>query len=934
MRFILSVFILFITFSSSAQSFKIMGRVIDSTSQQSLPNANVVLKGVTDTTYFNGSVADLDGKFFIQGIPQGNYILQITFVGYDTVIRNLNVKEDLRIGQVLLKESAKLLDGVQVETVGIRVEQKGDTTQYNANQFKTNPDATAEDLINKMPGLTNENGTIKAQGEQVQKVLVDGKPFFGDDAGAALKSIPADMVDKVQVFDKMSDQAAFTGYDDGSGQKTINLITKNGGKGQFGKIYAGYGTDERYNVGGNFNKFDKDRRFTILGMSNNINQQNFTSQDLLGVSSGGFSGYGRPGGGGPMGGGSGSNFMVGQTNGVAQTHAFGINYSDVWKKKMKFSGSYFFNYGDTDNQSDIFRTYITDGDSSLTYSENNRSNTLNMNHRANMKFEWDIDTLNFISINPRFNFQFNDKLSSLNGTNLVALSEILSNLDNTNTSVFNGYTFNNELVYRRKLNKKGRTISTTLNTDFNDKWGNTQLFSSNYLNFLTDTSLVDQQGEQKIKGYTISGNIAYTEPLGKKAQLMINYSPSYTYNKTDKETFNYDGVTQEYFSMDSVLTNIYDNKYITHKPGVGINYNTEKKSLSIGTDVQFASLSGTQDFPVAEPVSKTFFNVLPNLSYSYKFTKTESIRIRYRTSTSAPSVSQLQNVVDNSNPLNLRSGNPDLDQSYTNMLFGRYGRSNMENGRSFFIMLHSRFTKDYVGNATYIPQQDSILPNGVLLSKGSQLTKSVNVDGYRMIGSYTTYSLPLKKLKSNFNLNAGISYNRIPALINDQKNLSDNYNMNGGFTFSSNISTKLDFNLTYAGNYVTVKNSLQSSLDNNYFYHLATFKLNWNIWKGIIFNTNVTQSFYSGLSEDFNANFTLLNAEIGYKFLKEKQLEVKITAFDILKQNNSISRTVTETYIEDSNAMVLGQYFLLTVTYNLKKVGNLPQEEKPMWMKH
>lgn len=933
MRFILIISLLISSISLSAQGFKMMGKVIDTTSQQSLPNANIIIKGISDTSFFKGSVADLEGRFFMNGIPQGEYTLQITFVGYDTLQKKLTITEDQRLGPVYIRESAKLLDGANVETMGIRVEQKGDTTQYNANQFKTNPDATAEDLINKMPGLTNENGVVKAQGEEVKKVLVDGKPFFGDDAGAALKNIPADMIDKVQVFDKMSDQSQFTGYDDGSGQKTINLITKNGGKGQFGKVYGGYGTDDHYTVGGNYNKFDKDKRFTILGMSNNINQQNFTSQDLLGVSSGGYSGYGGMGRGG-MGGGSGSSFMVGQSNGVSQSHAFGLNYSDKWGSKIKVSSSYFFNYSDLDNVSDIYRNFITQNDSSLIYSEVNRSNTKNTNHRANFKFEYDIDTMNSISINPKFNFQINDKNSALIGQNLVDASLVLSSLDNLNSSIFDGYTFGNEFTYRRKLNKKGRTISTTINSDFNDRTGITKLNSSNYFLALSDISMVDQEGDQRTKGYTLSANLAYTEPMGKKGQLMINYSPSYTNNDIRKETDNYDANSGEYIAMDPILTNIYDNTYITHKPGLGFNYNTEKKSLSVGTDVQMATLSGNQVYPAITIQPRNFFNVLPNLSYSYKFTKTSSLRVRYRTSTSAPSVSQLQDVIDNTNPLLLRSGNSALDQSYTQMIFGRYGSTNITNGRSFFVMFHSRFTNDHIGNATFIPSSDSTLSNGIVMSKGSQLSKPVNLDGYVSASTYTTYSLPLKKLKCNVNLNGGITFNRIPAKINEQINLADNFNYNGGVTISSNISPKLDFNIGYTGNYVMVTNSLQSSLNNNYYFHLATFKLNWNIWKGVIFNTNITQSFYNGLSQDFNQSFTLVNAEIGYKFLKEKQLEVKITAFDILNQNNSISRTVTETYIEDANSLVLNQYFLIMVTYNLKKVGDLPVEDKPMWMKH
>lgn len=920
-----------ISFNGYTQGFRIMGRVVDSTSNQGLPNTTIILKSTSDTSFFKGIVAGAEGRFFFQEIPEGDYKIQFSFVGYDTIIKNISVHEDQRIGQIKLQESAKLLDGATVDGMAIRMEQKGDTTNYNANAFKTHENATAEDLVNKLPGISNENGTLKANGEEVQKVLVDGKPFFGDDAKTTLKTIPADMIDKVQVYDKMSNQATFTGYDDGSGQKTINLITKNGGKGQFGKVYGGYGDTEnfdsyKYSAGGNYNKFNGAKRFTILGMANNINQQNFTSQDLIGVSSGG----GRPGRGGW---GSNSGFNLGTSDGIAKTNSLGLNYSTEWNKKWKFTGSYFVNYNHLDNESVMERNYITNSDSNLVYSELNKSYSDNILHKASIKLDFTPDTLNEFTLETKARYQDNFNNYDLNGQNTI-LNILQSRLDNTNNSDVKGYNIENEFSYRRRLNKKGRTISAELNSTINNSKGNTQLFSENYFYTINDSTLLDQRGNQFSNSQTHELEITYTEGIGKYSQLLISYLPSINFNNIDKETNNYDLLSGEYSSLDSLLTNKYENTYLVQRAGVGFNFNKGNKTLNLGVDGQMAQLDGTSIFPANGSINKTFNSILPNLMYMYKFNKTASFRMRYRTSTSAPSVSQLQEVVNNSNPLLLSSGNASLNQSYTHMVFARIAKTDMKTGRGLFLMMHSRFTTNYIGNQTIIPSNDTTLASGIYIPKGAQLTRQVNLDGYKSISSYFTFSTPLQKIKSNLSVNSGVSYNRIPALINDQKNLADNVGMNAGFSLTSNISEKIDFTIGYKGNYNVVKNSLQTNSDNNFFYHTIDAKINWNIWKGLIFNANMMQNYYNGLGEGFNQSFTLINAEIGYKLLKNKQLELKLGVFDLLNQNTSISRTVTETYIEDYSSLVLNRYFMFTATYHLKKVGELPKEEKPFWMKH
>ncbi len=912
-----------------AQTYRLSGRIIENADTSStLPGVGITLSTEADSSAKSGTLTDIDGYFNIENLQPGKYTLQATYVGYTTLTRTFNiVAEDVSLGDINMAASTTTLKSVTVEAKQIRAQQLGDTSQFNANAYKTNPDANAEDLVTKMPGVTNDNGTLKVNGEEVKQILVDGKPFFGDDPSTAVKNLPAEVIDKIQVFDKLSDQSQFTGFDDGQGQKTINIVTKSGkNNGQFGKIYAGYGTDDRYIVGGNLNYFKGDTRLSLIGLSNNINQQNFASDDLLGVvgtssgqnrGGGGSAGSSGRGGGGPRGGGGGSdasNFMVGQQSGIATTNAIGLNYSDNWGKKIKVTGSYFFNSTDNNNNTTLSRRYVS---TDQLYDETSYARARNQNHRANLRLEYNIDSSNSIVFTPRISLQDNKTNTTLDGVNTLP-GEIINSRTNNRTSSNNtGYNLGGNLLYQHKFRKRGRTVSLNINSQMNSRDGGGTNYSFNQF-AASGNTLLDQEYDLTSKGYTISPSLNYTEPIGKKGQLQANYSPSYSKNTSDKETDNLDPASGLYTDFDTLLSNKYENTYTTQKGGLNYRFNDKKMSFMLGANAQYSVLDGQQTFPRSFTLERNFTNLLPQAMYNYRFSNGKNLRVMYRTNTSAPTISQLQNVLDNSNPLLLKTGNADLKQNYQHTLTLRYGATNSQKATNFFVFAYANYTNNYVGNATYIPTVDSQIVEGIVVKQGSQLSRPVNLDGYFNGRTFATYGFPIEAIKSNLNLNGGISYSRTPAMINDQLNLSNSYVANGGFTLGSNISENVDFALSYTGNYNIVKNTLQKQSDNTYYFQTTSLKFNWIFLKGFVFNTNLNHTLYTGLSQDFNQSFLLWNASFGYKFFKNRALEAKITVFDLLDQNRSINRTVNEVYTEDSRTNLLQRYFMLNLTYTLR----------------
>ncbi len=908
--------------NSQSTSSQIKGIVVDKNTLQPIQGVSISL--MQGTKVIGGAASNEVGRFMIQNIKPDTYTVQFSFIGYVTKKQNLIVTDVEKVlGRVFLEPDAQKLNEVTVQTNQIRVEQKGDTTSINAEAYKVNRDATAEDLVKKMPGITVENGQVKAQGEDLKKVLVDGKEFFGDDAQMALRNLPAEIVDRVQIFDRMNDQSQFTGFRDGNTDKTMNITTKNGkNQGSFGKAYAGYGTDNRYQAGVSLNQFNGNRRITLLGISNNINQQNFSMQDLFGGNAGRMSmmmaNRGNSRGGPPMGGAG--DFLVGQQPGIASTNSIGLNYTDKWGTKTTVQGSYFFNASNTLTQKVINRNFLVNPEVKQLYEDSTGSENRNFNHRFNLRLEHSFDSMNSLVFTPKLNFQKANIFSDQYAGNFVQ-DTFLNQTQTTNNTENIGYTLGGNLLYRHKFQKAGRTISLNLGSDISRR--NSELYQISQNVFLDSNSALQTSGfrqfaESVTNGNTYNANLTYTEMVAKNLQLQLSYNPSLNQNYTDRLTNKFDSTTNEYRLLDSALSNTFDNTVTTHKGNVSLNLNKEKYSLTVGLTQQFLALQSTQSFPMTDNFRKDFSNLLPNATFQYKISQAKSMRVIYRTNTNTPSVTQLQNVVDNSNPLLLSSGNPNLRQEYSHNLILRYGSNNWQSAQSFFAFAMAQFTNDYIANANYTATEGSLLIDGILVPRGAQFTKPTNLGGYLNTRSFITYGIPVKKLKSNVNLNLGLNYSMVPGLVNGLKNSANTFNINSGFVVGSNISEKIDFTIGHGANINLVENTLIVAQNNNFFINTSTVKANLMPNSSWVFSTDIAYTNFKGIGSSFNQDYFLWNAGLGYRFFK-KMAEVRLSVFDLLNQNANINRTITETYVEDNRSNVLQRYFMLTLTYNIRR---------------
>lgn len=945
---LLSVFMSSISF---AQGRSIRGKIID---ENKLPLSGVIIRLINsaDSSKIRYVTTTNDGTFLFTNISSSDYRLEATAVGRREVSISVHtIGKDTDIGDLVMAEVAIQLRGVTIEGRVPPAVQNGDTTEFQAAAVKVNRDATMEDLLSKLPGIIVSNGTVTVGGETVQRVLIDGRPYFGDDPTIAIRNLPAEVINKIQVFDQMSDQAQFTGFDDGQSVKAINVVTRrNGANLNFGKVTAGYGDDNgRYDAAANVNMFDGDSRISLLGSSNNVNQQDFSTQDILGVISTNSqlrtpgAGAGSGGNGprranpfGRSGGTSSNNQLIGQQPGINNTSIVGANASDSLAENLFAQGSYFLNRVGNQNDQLDHRQYLLGGDSTSLYDQNSNVGSTNYNNRINSRIDYAAGPSDRWTILPVLYFQSNRSNNILDDSTIQNNGGSQSE-SNTN-ALNNGYNLTGHAVYRHAFDLPGRTISLDLGVGANRKHTSGMLAAADqyYGVDAAPNDSLSQQSNYLSNAETASANLIYTEPTDVNARVELLYNSSFTHSTAYQNTYNFDPLTDGYTDYYAPLSNSYADNYITQKVGIGYLWRSASPmSSTYGGDergrfssagwnimanlsYQYAEMSGDDSTSTNMGIMKKFWGFLPSALINYTTPDHKNLRIFYRTSTTAPAVTQLQPVINNSNQLLLTTGNPNLSQSYSQTLLARYNLTSPGRGESMFLLLFATYTNDYIANATIIPARDTVLSNGTTMTPGTQLTYPTNLNGYWNARSFFTYGLPFDLISSALNLNAGATYTRTPGILNNVVSDANTIGPSAGFVIGSNISQDFDFTISYMGNYNIAMNSQQVTESGNYYSHTASLKWVWEFWNGIVLNNQLSSQVTSGLAQGYDQNIFLWNFSFAKKFFAKESGQLQVSVNDLLGQNKSVNRSVTDAYIDDMQNEVLTRYILVTFSYTMR----------------
>ncbi len=914
-KFLLLLSLIVLGMTAFAQKFTVTGQVLDTLSSP-LPSATVMLLSPQDSSLVNFSVTDARGVFEMKNVNKGSYLLKITFVGFapfTKLIKTPTNSTELDAGRLNMSPLTKQLDEVVIQGDKAPVTVKRDTIEFNAGSFKTKANANVEDLLKKLPGVEVEtDGTVKAQGEQVKRVMVDGREFFGRDPKLATRNLPADAVEKVQVFDKKSDQAVFTGIEDGQREKTINLELKEEKRnGAFGNIMGGAGTNNRFQAKASINRFGKGKQLSFLGMGNNINEQGFSIDDFMNFTGGSQQ---MMGGGGritlQIGGDDQSSVPLnfgGRQSGIMSNYAGGVNFNRDLSTKTKLTSNYFYNRLEQDISKQTHRINYLPNDSSYLYDENSKQINTSDNHRANLSLDHQIDSANSLKSTNSFNYS-QSELNSQTQSKTTTEDAVLQNQSNrANHNAQTSANLNSSLLYRHRFAKKGRTLSTnvTLGITQTDSHGNQQS-TNDYYGESPRTQEIVQVNTQSTNNQSYGTTFSYTEPLGGRKYLEGNYNFRTNRNQVDREVYDEKNGQQ---TINTQLTNKYNSAYVYNRPGFNFRMNRQKYNLAVGASWQNTRLQGNL-ISKNQTIDRTFENILPVTRFNYDFSNFKHLSLNYETSMQEPSIQQLQPVVDNSDPLNISVGNPQLKPSYQHSISTNVTTFDPAKFISFFAL----FTANYTLNS--IISSQSVNPNLV------RVTKPVNVKDNLNLSSNINFGFPIKKLKSRFNLGPTATYVRGINSLNEKESHTWQQTLGGSarynFTFKEILTVDLSANLSHQ------ETKYEFNTANNQVYFNKTYSAegNLNFLKNYQLNSSFDYFIYNSQTTNYSQTIPLWNVAISRFILKNKTGELKFGVNNLLNRSLSVSQSATANYLQQQITNNLGRYFMLSFTYALNKQLN------------
>ncbi|MBO4612013.1 MAG: TonB-dependent receptor [Bacteroidaceae bacterium] len=994
-KVLVSLMLAMISVVAMAQKAMVKGMIMDGGLNEPLPGAAVVLLNEKDSTQVTGVVSDTEGKVTLPVSKYGTYILRISYMGYVTqyctvTLSKLNKEVDL--GTVTLEEDAKVMKEAQVTAQLAQVEMKEDTFIYNAGAFRVPEGSNLEELIRKLPGAEiDDDGTVKINGKTVSKIMVGGKEFFSNDTKMAMKNIPTKMVDKIKSYDKKSDYSRITGIDDGEEETVLDLTVKKGMKeGWLINADLGYGTEDRYTAKANISRYTDHMQFTLIGSRNNVNDNSF------------------PGGGGRgWGGGGGQGITTSDMYGL--NVAWDNNKKESDAGYLEVGGNVRYSGRKNDVQTRSNSETFLDGSTSTFQNSENNSISRNQNVNADFRFEWMIDSLTNLTFRPRVGYSWNDShsnslsatfnenpydyftdpLKSYNAAENVTVRDKITVNDNDRTSKSDGKNINTsgDLQINRRLGKAGRNVTLNLGGNYTNS-DNTS-WSRSFINYYQQadatnttghkTNFTNQYNLRPSTSYNAQGRLSYTEPITKYLNLQASYQMQYRYSDSDRSMYSIDSLLTKpeyagFYTAEQLylgylpgldtlnyLKNVENSQYATYKEynhdaSLMARYNRKfdnGQEMRLNAGINFQPQTTHMDYmknKLDTTVVRHTFNWAPRVDMRWKISNTSQLRLRYNAWMSQPSMTNLLEVVDSSDPLNISTGNAGLRSSWTNRVFAFYNGYNIDKQRGWAMNLNYSNTKNSISTATIYDTQS-----------GARYSRPMNIDGNWNTGAFVMFNTALDKgkhlnLTNNLNLNYannmgylssnadgstwGDIYRDDNPTVVDMDKVFRNVRLEKATTRNTNISENLRMNyrndfkesgtyeigLNSGFNYQHARNKMQknANIDSWTYSYGGNFNITFPF--NLSFATDITQQSRRGYSDQsMNTNELIWNAQLSQnlkKWLKGHELTVMVQWYDILQQRSNISRAISATMRSDTWSNAINSYVMVHLTYTLNLLGN------------
>ena len=902
-------FFLLISLSTFAQH-SIQSNVFDSKNGQPIEMATIRLLNPSDSALVQGCRADINGNFILTKIKTGNYILSITSIGYlDYLQKIIVVNKDIILKNIQLKENAQLLGEVKVTGTAAQMVVKGDTMEYNATAFKTTQNAVVEDLLKRLQGVkVSSEGKITVNGEEIKKIRVNGKKFFGDDVEMATKNIPAELIDKVQVLEQKSDMAILTGFEDNDTERIINLTFKpNRKKGTFGNVTGGAGmdTDKKLRYDGNMflNLINGEAQTTITGGGNNVN----TSR-----SNRGRGGYGN-------------------NSGITSTQNLGVNNNSLINPNLKIGGDASFNhtYNETVTNSNRV-SYLKDS----IYNNNDATVANSENYSANMRLEveWKMDSVNTLVFQP--NIGYNRSFSDSNRDYTYLTGSRVTSSGNTNNSG-NGTSIDAglNLIYNHKfMSKKGRTFTANLQSGISQS-DNVSLNYSDKHTTIKDT-IVDQRTTNHSDKYNVSVRMSFVEPLW-NLKNFLETSVSLKNSNTEAEKLQYNkDINKDYTKLDSVYSNNFTNKFYSETLELNYRYVSKDYNIMLGmkgepSQTYSYRLYGNQ---TERYVPNEVVNFAPTGRLQYNFGKKKFARLDYRGQTDQPSINQMQPVKNNSNLMSETVGNPTLNPAFTHRLRMMFTTFNDSTFSSFSSFISAQATKD------------ALISNSIYDVTGKQYNQTVNGNAAAIpisINGNVMFNIPLiqKRLHLNTSTSGGFD-KRYGYSAKGMDNITTDNLLLGDLSSTRSYSAGEQLSLTYTQDVFEIgtKGGVRYTNTLNNLNPNVAITTDWSAAGNVVlhlpykFNISTDMNYTTRKGyTNFDQNQLLWNATMDKTVFNGKGV-VSLKMIDILRQQLNIRQTIGDNYIQYSSYNTLTSYFLLSFTYKINKfkgTKNNPAEMNP-----